>query len=296
VVFAIIDSMVSLLWCFIVMFIIVYAFAVLIMLNMIEFYGSDESEEPTAMALAVKDEVKGMYGNIPTAMITLFKAISGGADWQDLLSPLEGLHWSFTGIFVCYIFFMYIGVLNVVIGAFVATTQDLAQRDKEALVKTERSRINTYTSHVKQFFQTADLNKDGRLTWEEFEKHLNCKEVQAYFNAMELDVTRAQILFELLDKDGSNQITVDEFLDGCIRLKGQARSIDLNLMLFSQQSAFERINGFIGRVDARLVKLARQARPSSIHAGAGMSPTQSMPQSRSSTSHSLASNAKGSLR
>merc|ERR1711957_57776 len=123
---------------------------------------------------------------------------------------------------------MYFGVLNVVVGAFVATTAEIAQRDKDALVKAENDKLENYTTHVKEFFKTADLNHDGRLTWEEFEKHLDNRDVQAYFSAMELDVTRAQILFDLLDSDNSNKITVDEFLEGCMRLKGQARSIDLN--------------------------------------------------------------------
>merc|ERR1712039_423102 len=91
---------------------------------------------------------------------------------------------SFRLIFIAYVFFMYFGVLNVVVGAFVATTADIALSDKQALVKTETERLNNYTRHVKEFFRSADADKNGKLSWEEFEQHLNNREVQAYFNAI----------------------------------------------------------------------------------------------------------------
>merc|ERR1712232_122707 len=185
-------------------------------------------------------------------METLFKAISGGADWQDLVSPLASLDPSFR-----YVFFMYFGVLNVVVGAFVATTADIALCDKQALVKTETERLNNYTKHVKEFFRNADLDKNGKLSWEEFEKHLDNREVQAYFNAIELDVSRAQILFDLLDSDGSNQVTIDEFLDGCMRLKGEARSIDLNLLLFSYQAGNDRLVMSLAGVENQVAELLK---------------------------------------
>merc|ERR1712203_1142579 len=105
--------------------------------------------------------------------------------------------------------------MGVVIGAFVASTEEISRRDKEALVKAETERLACYTTHMKEFFRAADLNNDGMLTWEEFKKHLLHQEVQAYFGAMGLDVTQAQILFDLLDMDQSNQVTLDEFLNGC---------------------------------------------------------------------------------
>merc|ERR1719330_2301087 len=151
--------------------------------------------------------------------------------------------------FVFYIFFMYFGVLNVVVGAFVATTAEIALKDKDALVRAETERLKNYTIHIKRFFRAADTDNDGHLTWEEFEEHLTKPEVQAYFRSMDLNVTQAGRLFDLLDVDLSNKVTVNEFLEGCIRLKGQASSIDMNMLLLTQERTFERINRVFKRFE-----------------------------------------------
>eukprot|EP00969_Alexandrium_andersonii_P235767 10409147-Alexandrium_andersonii.AAC.1 len=59
--------------------------------------------------------------------------ISGGVDWKDAMSPLLHIHWSYQPVFTLYIFLMVIGVLNVVMGAFVAATADMVAKDKEAM-------------------------------------------------------------------------------------------------------------------------------------------------------------------
>jgi len=169
------------------------------------------------------------YSGVKPAMSYLFMAISGGTDWKTLVTPFES-HRNITLIFYFFIFFMYFGVTNVVIGAFVATTAEIAQRDRDALVKEQLSRLEGYTARIKTFFREADEDKSGTLSWEEFQKHLANTKVKAYFQALELDVSQAHTLFELLDTDGSDSVTIDEFLDGCLRLKGGAKALDLSLL------------------------------------------------------------------
>jgi len=39
------------------------------------------------------------------------------------------------------------------------------------------------------------------------------------------------MLFNLLDKDNSGTLTLDEFLGGCMRLKGPAKNLDVNVLI-----------------------------------------------------------------
>merc|ERR1712048_972640 len=52
-------------------------------------------------------------------------------------------------------------------------------------------------------------------------------DVSAFFILLDVDPSDAYALFKLLDDDGSGTIDADEFVDGCLRLQGQAKSIDL---------------------------------------------------------------------
>jgi hypothetical protein len=52
----------------------------------------------------------------------------------------------------------------------------------------------------------------------------------AYFNALKLDVSDAKTLFRLIDYDHSEEIGIDEFLEGCYKLQGESRSLDMKIM------------------------------------------------------------------
>merc|ERR1712113_788835 len=92
------------------------------------------------------------------------------------------------------------------------------------------------------FFKEADRDKSGMLSLEEFRSTLKHAEVQAYFSALDLDVSQAELWFRLLDQDGSHLVSLDEFLAGCMRLRGQAKSIDVNMLLHASRRLFDRLN------------------------------------------------------
>merc|ERR1712113_712647 len=103
------------------------------------------------------------------------------------------------------------------------------------------ARMQQYRQKVELFFREADLDKSGYLNWEEFHRHMQNEHVKAYFEALELDVQQAHVLFEILDSDGSDEVSFEEFLEGCYRLKGQARSIDVNMLVLYSKKLCDQI-------------------------------------------------------
>merc|ERR1719277_967455 len=72
-----------------------------------------------------------------------------------------------------------------------------------------------------------DTDGSNNITVEEFKIAMKDKRVLAYFNALKLDFTDVMTLFVLLDRDQNGEINLDEFLRGCMRLKGEAKSLDV---------------------------------------------------------------------
>jgi len=237
-VFTIFESISSLVWCFFILGLMLYTFAVFFVQVVAEHIGEYPMDDKRAVALE-------LYGGVFTAMNTLFMTISGGIDWKDAMNPLKEMYWLYQWVFSFYIFFMFIGVLNVVNGAFVARTGEIAARDREYLVRLQTHELNTYFHKVRTFFKEADKDKSGMLSIEEFRGTLKHPEVQAYFSALDLDVSQAELLFTLLDQDGSHLVSLDEFLAGCMRLRGQAKSIDVNMLLQANRRLFGRITDFM---------------------------------------------------
>merc|ERR1719326_2539993 len=65
-------------------------------------------------------ELTRYYGSLARSMLTLFEAISGGVDWDELVVPLIDDISPFCAVlFVMYIAFCTLAMLNVVTGVFV---------------------------------------------------------------------------------------------------------------------------------------------------------------------------------
>merc|ERR1712194_610841 len=84
----------------------------------------------------------------------------------------------------------------------------------------------------KDFFNSPDADNSGHLSWKEFKGHLADDRVKAYFQTLDLDIRKAHTLFKLLDRNDNGEVGIEEFLDGCLRLKGQAKSLDINLVIY----------------------------------------------------------------
>merc|ERR1740121_1654185 len=136
VVFTIMGSMTSLLGTVAVVGFIVYAFAVLLLSGVVEYFRSAGPAETDTVGA----ELKRWYGGLYSTMVTLFMAITGGVDWYEVMHPLSRLSPIYGLMFVVYVFFLYFGVLNVVMAAFVSATAEIAAQDRDAVVNSQLSR------------------------------------------------------------------------------------------------------------------------------------------------------------
>merc|ERR1719195_2325376 len=84
-----------------------------------------------------------------------------------------------------------------------------------------------YISEMRELFIEMDRDSSGTVSLDEIQSYLQDPRVQSYFQALGLDPNDTERLFKLIDHDDSGDVDVDEFLEGCLRLKGQARSVDV---------------------------------------------------------------------
>lgn len=67
-----------------------------------------------------------------------------------------------------------------------------------------------------------------------FEEKINSPEVREYFQSLGLDVWDAWSFFKMLDLDESGAVDMEEFLMGCLRVRGQAKAIDISKIIHDQ--------------------------------------------------------------
>mmetsp|Transcript_44057 Transcript_44057/g.82376 ORF Transcript_44057/g.82376 Transcript_44057/m.82376 type:complete len:620 (-) Transcript_44057:182-2041(-) len=217
-VMSIVGSMKSLVWTLLLMLLMKYIIGVFLCQLIVD----TSAENPAIMT----GDLIEYYGNLPRAVLSLYQAMTGGVDWNDLSKPLEtSIGPIMTIVFALYVAFAVLAMMNVVTGVFVESALGSAREEREKEV----------IGLVKKIFQVADHDQSGVLTWGEFSKTLEEPSNLKYFNSLGINPREARGLFTLLDADESGSVSLQEFMQGCLRLRGQAKSIDMATLMYQNK-------------------------------------------------------------
>merc|ERR1711988_345569 len=56
-----------------------------------------------------------------------------------------------------------------------------------------------------------------------------------YLSSLNIEIREAKSIFNLLDLDKSGEVTIEEFIFGLMRLKGNAKAIDTHTLLYENK-------------------------------------------------------------
>lgn len=247
---AILRSMRLMCWACMVLGLLLFIVGVCIASGTIDFLEGAEMWQDPGNA-----DLISWFSTLDRAMVQLYMAMSGGRDWGDYYEALAPMPGFYRLAFLAYMSFSFVAVVNVVTGVFVDSALQSNQADRELVVQEEIAKQQQFGSKVRKVFEEMDMESEGRITLEDFERRLNDEHVIAYFNALKLDVGDAKKLFMLLDSDSSGEIDVDEFLTGCQKLQGESRALDTALMQMQIRMLSESLSSFRTSVDGSFASL-----------------------------------------
>merc|ERR1712039_1052721 len=92
----------------------------------------------------------------------------------------------------------------------------------------------------------GDVDGDGDISMEEVKIIMEDHALSAYLRVLGFEVLDAERLFSLLDDDNSGKVCLTEFLEGCMRLKGGARSIDIHALMVECRRLTHKVDDFMG--------------------------------------------------
>lgn len=245
-VYSIMCTLKSLIWALMLLAMIIYCFGIVFTQAVVDYSLSlsiDDTlskEEKHLPASLVK-----WWGTLPDSMFTLFMSIVGGISWIDAIRPFFEVSSFPVAMFLVYIAFTYFAVLNVVTAVFCQSAIESAQRDQDLVVNRVIDQKQEYVADIQQLFKRIDNDDSGTITMEEFEQHIQDDAVRAYFSALELETSDALEFFKLLDTDRKEEIDIEEFVMGCLRMKGPAKGIDLARLLHEHKRMVKLLALFI---------------------------------------------------
>eukprot|EP00927_Polykrikos_kofoidii_P046967 TRINITY_DN41065_c0_g2_i1.p1 TRINITY_DN41065_c0_g2~~TRINITY_DN41065_c0_g2_i1.p1 ORF type:complete len:710 (-),score=121.01 TRINITY_DN41065_c0_g2_i1:26-1981(-) len=238
--FSIIRMFGSLTWALLLMLIIIFLFGVVFADGIVRLLCHQRATVQTHLDPALEKRLGEHFGSLAEVVLSLFMAVSGGTDWYELMSPLSDLSQFYGWLFVFYIAFVLVGVMNVVTGVFVDSATQISQFDRDVRVQEQLAEEEKYMTQLRKVFEEADEDKSGTLNWKEFEQHLRDDRIAAYLSTLELDITEARGLYKLLDIDERDEVAIEDFISGCMRLRGHAKSIDLCTLLYENRKQARR--------------------------------------------------------
>eukprot|EP00929_Paragymnodinium_shiwhaense_P117085 TRINITY_DN8725_c0_g2_i1.p1 TRINITY_DN8725_c0_g2~~TRINITY_DN8725_c0_g2_i1.p1 ORF type:complete len:647 (+),score=121.68 TRINITY_DN8725_c0_g2_i1:86-2026(+) len=200
-------------------------------------------------------EVDGMglhWGTLSRCMYTLYLSVSGGVSWMEVAKPLQELGGATFGGFMVYVALIQWVVLNVVTGCFCESAAEAARKDVSLAVQAHRADRDNFLKKAKAIFRSIDRDGSGVLNIEEMKPYLDSEPAHALFAALDLDIGDVCGLFELLDEDGTEQVDLEEFMFGCLRLRGGAKALDIAKIQHSADRLEQRLNALLAAHEVRV--------------------------------------------
>jgi len=250
-VLSILSSAGSLCWSMVLFLVNLYLFSVYFVQSVTDHLQTSTAETASRHG----EELDRMFGSLLSACYTLFAAVTGGVSWNEIAEALQDVSPMSFGVFVFYLFFTMFSLTNIILGVFVDTAIQGAQSDRDEVIQEHMQKRDSELNQMREIFEEADVDRSGDLTLEEFEKHLENRQVRLHLESIGLKVDEAYGVFHLLDFDHSGVITIEEFVFGCMRFKGCARSIDLGTLMYENKRMYRQIKLFFRYVEDAFGKL-----------------------------------------
>eukprot|EP00746_Dinoflagellata_sp_MGD_P016614 gnl/MRDRNA2_/MRDRNA2_137645_c0_seq1.p1 gnl/MRDRNA2_/MRDRNA2_137645_c0~~gnl/MRDRNA2_/MRDRNA2_137645_c0_seq1.p1 ORF type:complete len:576 (-),score=83.58 gnl/MRDRNA2_/MRDRNA2_137645_c0_seq1:31-1650(-) len=227
------SAMRTLVWTWVLMGLVIYGFAI--------FY---------TQVLQKHAELQPYFGSVIRSGFTLFAFVT--LDWVNVTREV----WRFEPFMVVTtIFFVTLcafAIMNVVIAVIVESTIQQAMNQEDQKIKDIEQEMQKATADMVGVFLTADADGNGQMTKEEFSGVLQNSAVQRVLKCLDIDFHDLDYLFDTLDFDSNGYISLHEFVQGTLQIRGTARARRLFELYCAVDKLAGRFDKRMDRLEARL--------------------------------------------
>jgi len=239
----------SLVWAMVLMLMILYGFGIIITQAVSDYRLNSDLDDVT---------IEKHWSTLPRSILSLFEAVTGGADWWELVFPLSFISWGLVFIYLVFFIFTYFCLLNVMTAVFCQTAIENATSDREIASLHLLAKKQQWCEEMRGVFFDMDSKHSGVVDLEEFEQSLNDERMRAFLASREIDVHDAWTLFKLLDNDQRGVIEIENFVEGLLQLKGPAKAMQIAKVLHDGKVLRHQMEHLTDTVEDRLDRLLQE--------------------------------------
>lgn len=233
IVFSIVSTMSSLLWTLVLLLMLFYCFGVFI----------TQLVSDNCRYLAQPNCLESFYhwSSVGRSMLTLFMSISGGLSWIEALEQLMQAHPLAVVSMLVYITSTIFAVLNVVTGVFCNTAIESARADKDIAIMKQMHKHEAQVQSLREIFHEIDNQKSSVVSLKQLKEALQSQKLASFMHSMDISTQDVWTLFMVIDANGDGQVTLDEFVFGCMQLQGPAKGLQMARMSYENTMMREEI-------------------------------------------------------
>mmetsp|Transcript_9633 Transcript_9633/g.22133 ORF Transcript_9633/g.22133 Transcript_9633/m.22133 type:complete len:534 (+) Transcript_9633:71-1672(+) len=218
-----VESSKTLIWTVLLMIMLIYICAVFLTKQIghnVDVYGDYRK-------LSGGWDHEEFFGTVGRSMYTLLQCMT-----LDSWSSRIARHVMANQVYMLFFFMLFLilstfGIMNIIVAVIVEQMLTASQNnEKKTRIREERAK-KAELDMLKDIFDRSDADGNGRLELHEYNAAVKDPEVQWRMRHLELPIADAAKLFSVIDGDGSRELSIEEFIAGCNKLKGVAQSKDL---------------------------------------------------------------------
>jgi len=212
-------SFMMLFWSFLLLFLMVFLFALCFLHGLTDYLVDTSSQSIPA---DVDEGIHDYWSSLSKAMISLYMAMAGGTDWEEIAAPIRVISSLYYSIFLFYVAFSFISVLNVVTGLYVDSAMKVSEQDENSVQEqtVEREEVEKLVN----LFIEQNEEKSRLMSWTGFRSALKTKEMADFMACLEISLKDVKRVFKALARSG--YVDVDEFVTACTKVRGDYKGID----------------------------------------------------------------------
>mmetsp|Transcript_34867 Transcript_34867/g.81483 ORF Transcript_34867/g.81483 Transcript_34867/m.81483 type:complete len:710 (+) Transcript_34867:128-2257(+) len=247
----------SLAWSLVLMGVITYIFATSFTQGT-AYYFLDYAVEARGTHDEDEEMLRVHFGSIPKSAYFLFSCLLGGESWgRPVLAIAPKLGGAYVVLFLAFMSFSFFAVFNVITSFFCENAFAKVKDDRERVIAEQVRNQAKYVTEFNNIFRSLDSDSAGEITLSDLERNMRKPDFQAYLRHLNLNVDKAWDIFRLVDADRSGAVSSEEFVEGCLRLRGEAKAVDVARLGYEMTKTQDRLSSFIEFTEITLAELAR---------------------------------------
>lgn len=216
---AIVSSSMPLMWASVCVMGIIFVFGVVFQQGALEHISTATMDDTSV------DRLRTWFSSMPRTLLTLFMCVTGGLNWCEVVNPLIEAHVVYGVLFVFFVSVMVLAALNIITGIFVNDALELTKADHDFLMQSRVEQNSNNLIQLQNLFRKIDADNSDTVTISELEAGLRRDSVRVALSKVGVEVPDATAFFTLLDTDGGGALEIDEFVMGCLRLRGSGNAV-----------------------------------------------------------------------